>query len=172
MTTPINYNEKSTNIILEIAKTTYNEELDRFKQTEAKTSIALAFSGVIITAYFAYLTTYSPTSLEHSYLVYNYILKFVIMTLLVTSIYFLITSIRTDTFQQIDLNSLVDDSLAQLEGKEVEMKIAYTYKELVEINEGKIGNKIKNYNCGLKFMNYGFFLFIIYFIIEEIIKNV
>ncbi|WP_205600716.1 hypothetical protein [Gracilibacillus sp. YIM 98692] len=52
------------------------------------------------------------------------------------------------------------------------MDIAATYKDAIELNREKIEGKLKFYKLGLRLLTWGFIIFIIHFLIEEVIKYV
>jgi len=169
--TPI-YQQGSVDAILDTAKSIYNEEVDRFKQIEAKTSITLTFMGVLFGVFLTYLGAFKPQADEIAYLIYTYLFKCFILVLLSLSITFFFRSIKTGKFEQIQLDNIVTYSFAEEEESKVKLEISATYKEAIDLNCSKIEIKTKHYNVGLKFMSWSFLLFIVHFVIEEVIRNV
>ncbi|WP_418039177.1 hypothetical protein [Paenibacillus xylanilyticus] len=167
-----NFDPESCDAILDTAKIIYAEEAERFKQTETKTSIGLAFDGIVIGAYITYLSAFSPTGKEVTYLIYTYLLKIGILALLSISAFYFIKSIKGVVFDQVDLNNIVDEDFAREPVGKVKIDIAHTYNDVVNSNTSKLEEKVKFFDKGLLFMYWGFIIFIIHFVIEEIIKNV
>ncbi|WP_058830656.1 hypothetical protein [Paenibacillus polymyxa] len=163
--------ENSCDAILDTAKTLYNDEIDRFKQVEAKTGITLGFVGVILGVFITYIGTSKLQMDMVPYVVYSYFFRLSIIALLTASSIKLINAIKVGSFQQIDINNIVDEDFAKERPAKVKLDIAATYQETINQNSEKIDEKNDNYNVGLNLMMYGFVLFIVYIILEEIIKN-
>ncbi|MOA26757.1 hypothetical protein D3C78_1475720 [compost metagenome] len=83
-----------------------------------------------------------------------------------------ISAIKVGEFDQINIDNVVNTNLAYMQPEELTLSIAATYQEVIQKNEEKVNKKTDKYNIGLKFMVYGFLLFLIYFFIEEVIKYV
>lgn len=166
------YNVGSADAILDTAKTVYNEEADRFKQVEAKTSMTIAFISVLFGAFLTYLGTFNPISENTWYLIYTYFHKFIILSLLSISTIYFFRSIKVGEHRQIDLDSVVDAKYATDDEALLKLRLASTYKEVVDSNCSKIDLKLKNYNRGLFIMVSSFVVFVVHFIVEEVIKNV
>ncbi|MBO3283085.1 MULTISPECIES: hypothetical protein [Paenibacillus] len=161
----------SCDAILDTVKTVYNEEIDRFKQVETKTGITLGFVGVILGVFISYVGASKIQLNVVSYVVFSYFFKLTIIGLLTVSSIKLINAIKVGSFQQVDINNIVDAEFAKDNPADVKYSIAATYQETITQNEEKIDKKNDNYSVGLNLMTYGFVLFIIYIILEEIIKN-
>lgn len=159
-------------VILDTAKTIYNEESERFKQVEAKTNITLAFVGVLFAAYLTYLGSYKPIIKDSSYLVYTLLFKLAVFVCFTLSISFFLRSVRTGEYDQVDLDNIVTRELAEASEQEVKLQIAATYKEAIDNNKAMLESKMKEYSLGLNLMFWGFIVFAVHFIIEEVIKYV
>ncbi|OKL36689.1 hypothetical protein [Domibacillus mangrovi] len=163
---------ESCDAILDTAKTVYNEESERFKQAEAKTNIALAFAGVLFAAYLTYLGTFKPIIKEPSYLVYTSLFKVAIFVLLVIGIIYFLRSIKTGEYRQVDLNNIVSIDFGKRSEKNSKLSLAFTYDEAVTLNKEGIEGKLRFYQIGLQLITYGFLIFAIHFLIEEVIRYV
>ncbi|OMF73014.1 hypothetical protein [Paenibacillus glucanolyticus] len=165
-------NLDSCNVILDTAKTVYNEEYDRFKQIETKTGVTIGFVGVLFGFIITYLTTIKLGNNDAGYLIYTFGIRFVIVTLLAISALKYLGAIKVGKFEQIDIDEVVDTRLASRPPEELTLTIAATYLKVIKENEEKINQKTDKYNDGLKLMVSGFLLFLIYFFLEEVIKYV
>lgn len=166
------YQNETVDLILDTAKVVYNEEAERFKQVESKTSITLTFIGVLIGFYLSYLSSFTPVTNNTGYLIYTYLFKIVILLLFSLSILFFIRSIGVGKFEQLDLNNIVLISFAKSEPNQSKLEIAQTYKDSIDLNRTQINKKIESYKYGLNIMLIGFLLFIFHFIVEGVIINV
>lgn len=166
------YDTNTCETILDTAKSIHNEELERFNQAETKTSIALALLGIIFIAYINYLSNFTLVNNEISYLIYTFFFKFIIFISFTLSTIFFLNSIKTSNYEQISIENIINTDFIKLNGNIVKLKIATTYKDAIKQNKFKIEQKMKYYNCGLKFLFIGFIIFIVHFIIEEVIKYV
>lgn len=162
--------EETCDSILDTAKTIYTEECERFKQAETKTSITIAFSGVLLGAYLSFLDKYKLQINDISYLIYSYSFKIAIFLCLITGIVYFLKSIKTDQYDQVSLNEIVTYGFAKELGSVAKMEIAATYKEAIDQNREKIEKKLKFYNFGLNYMTWGLIIFLIHFFIEEVMK--
>ncbi|WP_145039811.1 hypothetical protein [Paenibacillus sp. Y412MC10] len=165
-------NLDSCNVILDTAKTVYNEEYDRFKQIETKTGVTIGFVGVLFGFFLTYLNSVKITSNDVGYLIYTFGIRFIIIVLLAISALRFINAIKVGKFDQINIDNVVDTEVARKPPDELILSVAATYQEVIQKNEEKINKKTDKYNNGLKFMVYGFLLFLVYFCIEEVIKYV
>ncbi|MED4170596.1 hypothetical protein [Priestia megaterium] len=166
------YISETCEAILDTAKTIYNEEAERFKQTEAKTNITLAFVGILFAAYLTYLGAFKPISKEISYLVYTFLFELVIFILFVLSIVYFFKSIKTEEYEQVGLENIVNENLARNDANQTKLLIAATYKDAIDFNKNLLESKLKLYGMGLNFMHWGFLSFAVHFMIEEVIKYV
>ncbi|EGG35253.1 hypothetical protein [Paenibacillus sp. HGF5] len=165
-------NLDSCNVILDTAKTIYNEEYDRFKQIETKTGVAIGFVGVLFGFFLTYLNSVKITSNDVGYLIYTFGLRFIIIVLLTISALKFMNAIKVGEFVQVKLDRIVDKNTARMPPEEVTLSVAATYQEVIQSNEKKIDRKTDKYKDGLKFMVYGFLLFLVYFCLEEVIRYV
>ncbi|GIO30776.1 MULTISPECIES: hypothetical protein [Paenibacillus] len=163
---------ESCDAILDTAKTIYNEEYDRFKQVETKTGITLGFVGVLFGVFLTYATSIKIPTGQIAHAIYSYIFQIVIAILLTLSAVRFINAIKVGTFEQVDINNIVDSDFAKETPARVKIDLAATYQESINSNSERVDRKNKNYSAGLGLMLWGFILFVIYIIIEEIIKNV
>lgn len=162
------YRLDSCNAILDTAKTIYSEEADRFKQVESKAGITIGFVGVI---FGFFLTNLGPTSSKNlGYILYSNGFRLAAFFLLSLSLFKFISSIKVGVFAQVDIDKVVSYDLAEDLPEKVTLSIASTYEEVIQQNKEKIDAKINNYNKGLQYMSWGFLLFLIYSIVEGIIK--
>ncbi|WP_077624774.1 hypothetical protein [Sediminibacillus massiliensis] len=165
-------NESSCETILDTAKTIYNEESERFKQAENKTNIAIAFVGILFGIYLTYLSSFEPTTEEDAYLIYTFLFKFLIFILLSLSIIQLLKAIGTGKYDQVSLEAIVEDDLSREDASWVKLQIAATYKDAIDLNKKLVERKMEIYSIGLTLVLWGFILFAIHFIVEEVIKIV
>ncbi|GIO19656.1 hypothetical protein J18TS1_27560 [Oceanobacillus oncorhynchi subsp. incaldanensis] len=168
----ISRNENSCESILDTAKTIYNEESERFKQAENKTNIAIAFVGILFGSYLTYLGSFDPVTEEAAYLIYTFSFKFLIFILLSASAGQLLKAIRTGKYDQVSLEAIVNDELSREDANWVKLQIAATYKEAIDLNKELLEKKMDIYSKGLNLVLWGFTLFVIHFIVEEVIKIV
>ena len=161
---------ESCDSILDTAKIVHAEELARFNQCESKTNIGLAFSGIMLGSYLTYLSTFKPDLTESSYLIYSFLFKAAIFTILTIGIMYFLKSIKVGTYEQIDLDNIVDLEFATDNETKVKFEIAATYKTVVNNNKRSLELKLKYYGTGLKYLTGGFLLFTIHFFIEEVIS--
>lgn len=166
------YDLNSCNVILDTSKTLYNEESDRFKQTESKAGITLGFVGVLLGFFLAFIKESKITGEGSGYLIYNFGFRIAILALFSISALKFVNAIKVGVFQQVIVDAVVDLDLARKKPEHVTLAIAATYKDVIEKNEKKIDKKTDSYNEGLKYMLWGFLLFLVYFIVEEVIKYV
>ena len=167
-----NGDPESCEAILDTAKTIYNEEVDRFKQVETKTGITLGFVGVLIGVILTYATNFKALPGQPAHTIYSYSLLILIIALFTTSAMKFINTIKVGIFEQIDIDNIVDSNFAKESPASVRLDLAATYQDTINKNSGKIDKKIKSYNQGLTLMQWGFVAFIIYLIIEGVVKNV
>lgn len=164
------YNNDSCGAILDAAKSVYNEEIDRFKQIETKTGVSLGFTGVCFVAFLNFINNNLSGSKQVGYLIYSGLFKLFILSLIFSAAYFFLRSMRVGTFEQIDLENIVDGDLATKTPSYVKLSIGATYKNAAKANEEKIEQKIHNYSKGLKSISIAFVVFVIHYILEVIIK--
>lgn len=166
------YVAETCEAILDTAKTIYTEESERFKQAEAKTNITLAFVGVLFAAYLTYVGAFKPTTKESSYLVYTLLFQLGVFALFTLSIIYFLRSIKTGAYDQVSLENIVNENLAiETEGK-AKILIAATYKDAIDSNKENLESKLKLYSIGLNYMFWGFLIFAVHFVIEEVVKYV
>lgn len=165
------YDPESSEAILDTAKVKYVEEQERFKQTEFKINIALAFNGILFGIYLTYIQDFLPSDSVH-YMIYTLIVKFIILLLFSISIGKFLRSITVAEFHQIKLDGIIDLELAKQDSSITKLQIASTYREAIDINKKSLDLKIRHYEIGLCLLKWGFFIFIVHFLIEEVIKYV
>lgn len=163
---------ESCEAILDMAKTVYNEEADRFKQVETKTGITLGFVGVMVGVLITYTSSLKIPKGQIAHAVYSYSLQIIIIGLLTLSAIKFINAIKVGIFNQVDINNVVDSDFAKDPPARVKLDLAATYQEAINSNSAKVDKKNTNYSTGLNFMKWAFLLLIIYIVIEGIIKNV
>lgn len=163
---------ESCEAILDMAKTIYNEEADRFKQVETKTGITLGFVGVMVGIIITYTSSFKIAKGQIAHAVYSYSLQIIIIGLLTLSAIKFINAIKVGVFNQVDINNVVDSDFAKELPAKVKLDLAATYQEAINSNSTKVDRKNKNYGDGLSYMKWAFLLLIIYTVIEGIIKNV
>lgn len=159
-------------VILDTAKSVYNEESERFKQAEAKTNITLAFVGVLFGAYLTYLGAFKPPLKEVSYLIYTGLFKLLVFTCFITSIIYFLKSIKTGEYDQVGLDNIVTDDFSKRDEINAKLAVAGTYTDAVANNKERLEDKLKLYGIGLNLMTWGFIIFAVHFVIEEVIRYV
>ncbi len=165
-------NNETCEAILDTAKTIYTEESERFKQVETKTSITLAFVGVLFGAYLTYLGSFKLSTHEISYLIYTYLFQLVIFVALTVSIIYFLMSIKTGEFEQVDLETIVDTNFSSEPEGIAKLQIAATYRDAISANKNGIDSKMRFYSMGLNYLLWALIIFALYFTIEEVIKHV
>ncbi|QAS54746.1 hypothetical protein [Halobacillus litoralis] len=159
--------------ILDTAKVKYIEEQERFKLVEVKNNISLAFNGVILGIYLKYLESFQFLSSDSlQYLVYTLLIKLLILVLLTLSINKFLKSITSANFQQIGLDDIIDTEFAKQNSSISNLQIASTYKEAIDKNKNGLNMKLAHYNKGLAFLKLAFIIFVIHFVIEEVLSYV
>ncbi|MFP7442541.1 MULTISPECIES: hypothetical protein [Bacillus] len=166
------YQSDSCDAILDTAKTVYAEEQTRFIQYENKTNIGLAFGGVILVAYLTYLGTNKLPIHDTGYLIYSILLRFSVLTSFTVGIIYFLRAIKSGDYEQINLSNIVDLDFAQDPVATVKLELAATYKTAIDGNKTILDKKTKYYDIGLTSVTIGFLIFVIYFVIEEVIKHV
>ncbi|WP_078378677.1 hypothetical protein [Sutcliffiella halmapala] len=166
------YNVDSCDAILDTAKTVYAEEQARFIQYENKTNIGLAFGGVILVAYLTYLGSNKLLLHDTGYLIYSILLRLSVLILFTIGIIYFLRAIKSGDYKQVDLSNIVVLSFAQDPVETVKIELAATYKSAVDENKTILDKKTKFYDIGLTLVTRGFLIFVIYFVIEEVIKYV
>ncbi|WP_305455503.1 hypothetical protein [Bacillus mycoides] len=159
-------------VILDTAKSVYNEESDRFKQAEAKTNITLAFVGVLFGAYLTYLGAFKPPLKEVSYLIYTGLFKLIVFVCFITSIIYFLRSIKTGEYDQVGLDNIVTEEFSNRDEIDAKLAVAGTYNDAVANNKDRLEDKLKLYGVGLNLMTWGFIIFAVHFVIEEVIRYV
>ncbi|MEH6988273.1 hypothetical protein [Cytobacillus firmus] len=167
-----NYNVDSCDAILDTAKTVYAEEQARFIQYENKTNIGLAFGGVILVAYLTYLGSNKLLIHDTGYLIYSILFRLSVLILFTIGIIYFLRAIQSGDYKQVDLSNIVDLNFAQDPVETVKIELAATYKSAVDENKTTLDKKTKFYDIGLTLVTRGFLIFVIYFVIEEVIKYV
>ncbi|QWG70404.1 hypothetical protein EXW32_29110 (plasmid) [Bacillus mycoides] len=160
----------TSDVILDTAKSVYNEEAERFKQAEAKTNITLAFVGVLFGVYLTYLGAFKPPLKEVSYLIYTCLFKLIVFTCFITSIIYFLKSIKTGEYDQVGLDNIVTNDFSKRNEIDAKLAVAGTYTDAVTNNKGRLEEKLKLYGIGLNLMTWGFIIFAIHFVIEEVIR--
>ncbi|PEG10308.1 hypothetical protein CON96_11460 [Bacillus wiedmannii] len=166
------YIEGSCDVVLDTAKSVYDEEIDRFKQTEAKTNITLAFVGVLFGAYLTYLGGYKPPMKEISYLVYTVIFKLTVFMCYIVSIVYFFKAINTGKYKQVGLEEIASESFAKQDAEVTKLRVAFTYRDVINLNRDTLEKKLRFYQIGLYIMACGFMVFALHFLIEEVIRHV
>lgn len=166
------YKVDSCDAILDTAKTVYAEEQARFIQYENKTNIGLAFGGIILVAYLTYLGSSKLLLHDTGYLIYSILLRVSVLTLFTIGIIYLLRAIKSGEYKQVDLSNIVVLSFAQDPVETVKFELAATYKSAIDENKVILDIKTRFYDIGLTLISWGFSIFVIYFVIEEIIKYV
>ncbi|MDM5187853.1 hypothetical protein QUF99_11085 [Bacillus sp. DX4.1] len=164
--------EGTCDVILDTAKEIYNEESARFTQAEAKTNITLAFVGVLFGAYLTYLGAFNPVTKNVPYLIYTFLLKLTVFVCFTISIVYFLRSIKTGEYDQVGLDYIVTETFAREEERSAKLSVAGTYTDAVKLNKDKLEAKMKLYGTGLSFMIWGFVIFAVHFVIEEVIRHV
>lgn len=159
-------------VILDTAKTVYAEESDRFKQAEAKANMFLAFSGVVFAAYIAFVSALKDLPSSPAHLIYGLSFKLMILSLLTIAIIFSLRAVTMGKFDQVSLDSIVTLESAKQPEVQLKLEIASTYKAVVDANRDKIESKMRYCRISLNFTILSLLIFSLYFIIEEVIKNV
>ncbi|HDR6299963.1 TPA: hypothetical protein QCU59_003742 [Bacillus cereus] len=166
------YIDGSCDVVLDTAKSVYYEEIDRLKQTEAKTNITLAFVGVVFGAYLTYLSGFKLTIKETSYIVYTILFKVIIFVCYIISIIYFLKAISTDKYEQVGLGEIASEPFARQDEKITKLRVAFTYRDVVSRNMVILEEKLKFYKRGLYIMACGLMVFAIHFLIEEVIRHV
>ncbi|MGD6966415.1 hypothetical protein ACQCVP_08305 [Rossellomorea vietnamensis] len=166
------YNAESCDAILDTAKTVYAEEQARFIQYENKTNIGLAFGGVVLVAYLTYLGSNKLLLNDTGYLIYSTLFRLSILILFTIGIIYFLKAIKSGDYKQVDLSNIVLLSFAQDPVETVKIELAATYKSAVDENKIVLDKKTKFYDLGLTLVARGFLVFVIYFVLEEVIKYV
>lgn len=150
----------------------YYEEIDRLKQVETKTNIALAFIGVLFGAYLALTGSNLPTLDDIGYLIYSIFFKIFILVLILISLYYFYKSMKVKNFEQLDIDEIVNKETAISISNHTKLAVAATYKKAVLGNRKIIEDKNIDYDMGLKLVGWALVVFVIHYIIEVIIKHV
>lgn len=166
------YNADSCDAILDTAKTVYAEEQTRFIQYENKTNIVLAFGGVILVAYLTYLGSNKFLLNDIGYLIYSILFRLSVLLLFTIGIIYFLKAIKSGDYKQVDLSNIVDLSFAQDPVETVKIELAATYKLAIDENKSILEKKTRYYDIGSTLVTLGFLIFVIYFVIEEVIKYV
>jgi hypothetical protein len=153
-----NGENKAAESIMDAAKTVYLEEQDRFKTIETKTGLLLAFAGTGLTIFGGF---FKPDGQD----LFNTILFTIIVFSLVYSILMFFVSLKIDTYEQIDLNNLVQFSFAEKGDYQAMLEIAATYEDSINKNKLILEKKIKSFNKGLLFLIIALTLIGIYFVL-------
>ncbi|KKO54492.1 hypothetical protein [Paenibacillus sp. DMB20] len=125
-------NLESCNVILDTAKTIYNEEYDRFKQIETKTGVTIGFVGVLFGFFLNYLISAKLNSNDVGYLIYAFGLRFIIIVLLTVSALKFISAIKVGEFDQINIDNVVDTNLAKEPPESLTLSVAATYQDVIQ----------------------------------------
>lgn len=164
---------ESCQTILEVAKELYNDELDRNKQIESKSAIALTFIGVIITLLLSSIVdTESALLINLKINTIFFCIDILIMIGFVISIIRLLDSITTSDFQQVKIDEIVNLEDATSNPAQVKINIAATYQKIVNHNMAVINVKAEKYKHGINLAKYSFIFFSINFLIQEVILHV
>jgi hypothetical protein len=161
-------NSKACNAILDTAKVIYNEEIDRFKISETKTQILLAFTGIVFSFY---INTLLKLEIEKEILRYliNAVFNLCIFLLLGYAIKSLIAAISMAKFEQVDIGDLVNKDFASSEECEVMMNIAATYRNAIRKNKDTVEQKMKYLTDALWYLKRAIILIIIYVFLKEVL---
>jgi hypothetical protein len=166
------YEFDSCVVIYETAKAVYEEEIDRFKNIETKTNIALAFAGIFLGIFITFTSTNTTGSPNAGYLIYSTLFKALVFGFFITSAVYFYRSLRSESYEQLDLENIVDKETSTGSGTSAYLSIASTYRNAVAANKAKINNKTRLYDKGLGYISISFLVFILHFIIEVVIGYV
>lgn len=167
-------NEKSSELILQTAKDIYLEEMERFKNTEVKSGILLTAVGVLLTFYLTYMKDIKiDWIIKHSgFFCFFLIVSVIILTLFIKTICFLLLSLKGFKYEQICVNSIVDEKFAMNDSSDVAFDIAATYQNIININRERLEKKTECFNEGLYFLSYTIIFIVLYVLIEGVMKLV
>lgn len=142
---PRNYDAAAADLVLAAAKCAYEEEQDRFRQTEQKLGFVLAYAGVLIALLASALLRGVNPSVA--------VLGFACEAALVLSLIFLLLCIcfaflglKPLTIERIDLSDVVTDNELTNEPSHVAGRLARTYSQLVERNDAAIDRKAASFD--------------------------
>lgn len=164
-------NEKSCNTILDTAKLVYNEEIDRYKISETKAQILLAFTGVVL-SFFINTLVKSEIDIRNIKFLIVTIFNLMILGLLGYAIKSLIYSITMGDFAQVDVEDLTTKKFASTDECIVMMQIATTYKNVIKENRILLEKKMNHLKDALWYLKNALFVIVILVIIKEVLKIV
>lgn len=165
------FDTESCQTILEVSKELYNDELERTKQIESKSAIALTFIGIIITLLLSSIVNAESTLLINLKInTIFFCIDIAIMGGFVISIIHLLDSITTSDFQQVKIDEIVNVEDATSNPAQVKINIAATYQKIVNHNMAVINEKAEKYKKGINLAKCSFILFSINFLIQEVIR--
>ncbi|QNK54584.1 hypothetical protein [Paenibacillus sp. PAMC21692] len=150
----------------------YYEEIDRFKQVEAKTNIALAFAGIFFGGFITFAVSNTPVNKDIGYLTYSLIFKAVVVVFFLVAAFFFYRSLKSNGYAQLTLENIVNEETALEPANDTHLSIAATYKDAVIANRQRIEEKTDDYDNGLKYISWSFLIFVLHYIVEVVIKYV
>ena len=127
---------------------------------------------MVLGAYLRYLNTVTTNLSNIPYVIYSSFFKIIILILFSVGIIYFLRSIRSGEYQQVELANIVDYDFARDDITKVRIELAATYKQVIDLNKSVLEIKSRLYDKALKFAAWGFIIFIVHFLIEEIIKYV
>lgn len=159
---------QACNAILDTAKVIYNEEIDRFKISETKTQILLAFTGIIFSFYINFLL---KTEIDNNILKYliNGFFNLCIFLLLGFAIKYLINAITMVEFEQVDIGDMVNREFASNDEKEVLMNIAATYRNAITKNIDTVERKMNHIKESLWYLKWAIAFIVLYIFLREVL---
>lgn len=159
---------ESCKAILDTAKVVYSEELDRYKISETKTQILLAFTGIVFSFYINFLLKIESEKSLLSILIY-WVFNLMIFLLLGFAVKCLIQAITMVKFEQVNVEELTRRSLASKEERFVIMQIAATYRNVIRENKALIEAKMDSIKDAIWYLKWAVSLIIIYIFIREVL---
>jgi hypothetical protein len=167
-------NEKSAELILQTSKDLYIEEMDRFKNTEVKSGILLTAAGVIFTVYLSILKDIKVDWISKHLGFYCFFLlvSIIVLSCIVISVTHLLLSLKGDKYEQVSINSIVDEEFAKDDPCDVAFDIAATYQNVINRNREKLENKTRYFNEGLYFLSITVIFIVLYALVEGAMKLV
>lgn len=155
----------SCQTILEVAKELH-DELERNKQIESKSVIALTFISIIITLLFSSIINAESTQLINLKINTIFFCNDIgIIGGFVISIIRLLDSIPTSDFQQVKIGEIANIEDATSNPVQVKIDLAATYQKIVNHNMAVINVKAEKYKHRMNLAKCSFVLFSIKFFI-------
>lgn len=154
--------------ILDTAKVIYNEELDRFKISETKTQILLAFTGIIFSFYINFLLKIEIDDNIIKYLI-NGVFNLWIFLLLGSAIKKLINAITMVEFEQVDVSDIINREFASNDEKDVLMNLAATYRNVIFKNKDTVEQKMNYIKDALWYLKWAIIFIVLYIFLKEVL---